>query len=419
MELKVGSSDANTDGEVTRWQNWVKRYAASYSDIVGPIDGYYGYSDADFTRELQRRLGLPITGVFDDVTALHPKVNYRWKGQGAGQPAARRKIWFYSNPGSGANEFVGPSFEVGEFCKNVLKINHQPVHSAIGGYLGLMGGDPKFSYNDVIYDQYKSLEWLLDNNPDIKDPDVEFWFSGYSQKADGLEDALEILFGDGGFTIPKTGETVGPGKYRHLRPRINGTIQFGNPSKQPGPTRVGNRPPGSGISRKKRPQWLTMMTWDIVTTSPGAPDFYAACDDDIRPLFYEWFIKADTELPFVVYTAQIIIPALLNLLAPFLGGFGGVTSPLAGGILASATGLPMNLLHGLLSGVAAADNAPNPKLIELLSVRGVLTNIPQLIKLLTNISGVQTHGEYHLPKPEFNGRSGIQVGCDIVAGFRR
>lgn len=414
LPYKKGSNGS----EILAWQEWAYRYAKSYASLIGPKDAYFGNGEELFVKKMQGKLGVPETGQFGvleaSLTGFKP-------GSVAVSPptAVRRKVWFYSNAGSGSNEFAGPPFEVGEQCLKVLKINHQPVRSAIGGYLGLLGGDPEFSYNDVIYDQYKSIEWLLDHNPDINDPDLELWFSGYSQKADGLEDALEILFGDGGFIIPKTGEICGPGKYRHLRSRINGVIQFGNPSRQPGKTKVGNNPPGYGIARKKRPAWLNALVWDIVTQSPGAPDFYAAVTDDIRPLFYEWFIEAETEIPFVIYTAQIVIPALLNLVAPFLGSLGGAANPLATSVLAGATGLPMNLLGTLVSGVAGSSKKPNPKLIELLSIQGVLTNIPQLIFLLTQVSGVQTHGEYHLSKVEFGGRTGIQVGYDIVAGFRR
>jgi hypothetical protein len=254
------------------------------------------------------------------------------------------------------------------------------------------------------------LEHCLAVNPDIGDPELELWFSGYSQSADGMEDALVKLFGDGG-------------TYAELRSRINGSIEFGNPSRQPGPARIGNdaytNPPGWGIARKVRPDWLKAVTYSITTQSPGAPDFYAACDDEIRPLFYEWFILAETEVPFVVYTAQIVIPAVLNLIAPFLGQLGGLANPLATGILAGASGLPADLLGILVSGVAGARKQPNPKLIELLSVKGVLTNLPQLLGLLTKVTGVNTHNEYDQPKAEFGGRTGIQVAREIVADFRR
>ena len=52
---------------------------------------------------------------------------------------------------------------------------------------------------------------------------------------------------------------------------------------------------------------------------------------------------------------------------------------------------------------------------QLISPQGVT----RVFKTLAALPGIQTHGEYHLPKPEFGGRTGIQVGCDILAAFRR
>ncbi|OMC04164.1 hypothetical protein A5733_22070, partial [Mycobacterium sp. NS-7484] len=382
------------------WQRWARSYAESYANLMGPVDGYYGNSDAEFTREMQRRLvaaghAIPITGVFDEATAA--LVGY------AGITAEpRRKIWIYTAPGSGADWWAGPSFELGEWCKKVLKLNHQPVGYPKGGYLGLMGGPPDLSYLDVIAGLAAELARLLRTNPDVIEAvaarrldrnarvEVELWFSGYSQSADGIEDAVEHLFGGGG-------------EFELIRDRINGVIQFGNPSKEK-----------TGIARKVRPAWLRALIRNITTKG----DFYAEVADDIRPLFYEWFIRAETELPFVVYSAQIIVPALINLVAPFLGA-AGLASPLAVPILAGATGAPAGVLGTVMGGVLGAKDKPNPKLIELLSVQGVLTNIPDLITLLAALPGLQAHGEYHLPKPEFNGRTGIQVACDHVAAFRR
>ncbi|WP_301122676.1 hypothetical protein [Mycolicibacterium fortuitum] len=105
--------------------------------------------------------------------------------------------------------------------------------------------------------------------------DVELWFSSYSQSADGIEDALEELFSD-------------DGEFALIRDRINGVWQFGNPSKAE-----------TGIARKTRVPWLAALVRTITTRG----DFYAEDHDDIRPLFYEWSIRAETELPFVIQTA--------------------------------------------------------------------------------------------------------------------
>lgn len=328
-----------------------------------------------------------------------------------------RPIWIYSAPGSGVPGYIGPPFDLGEWCRTILNLNHVWLDYPIGGYLGLMGGDRKFSYNDIIGFEDAALEAALDRDPDLQramaarriDPkaavDWEGWFTGYSQSADGMKRAVARLFGPGG-------------KYELVRDRINGVIVFGDPTR-----------PGTGIARLvwTAPQWLEQLTTGINNPSP-TPDFYAFAEDDIRPLFYQWFVEAEAELPFVIYTAQIILPALLNLVAPTLGGlaFGGLASPLAIPLLGAATGLGVDTLGPMIGGVLGAKSQPNPKLIKLLSVQGLLSNLPQLIKLLLAMPGIAVHGDYYAPKPEFadpskgwGPRSGIQVGFDTVAGFRR
>ncbi len=407
LPLKSGSSDARGD-DVSHWQRWGKQYASAYGDLMGPVDGYYGNGDAAFTREMQRRLGLPQTGVFDELTAS--RVGYG----GTVAPRPRRKIWLYSSPGSGADWNVGPSFALGEWCKDVLKINHQPLSFQKGGYLGLLGGDAKFSYNEVTYDQYKSLEYCLDHNPDINDPNLELWFSGYSQSADGMEDALEILFGDGGFIHPgdPTRTPSPPGKYRHLRDRINGVVQFGNPST-----------PVTGIARKARPAWLAKLVRNVNARN----DFYAVAPDNIRPAFYAIIVQAELELPFFVHVLRIAVPiitdwatAALPIIGPLLGGF-GPTAQMGLGMISGLQGMGQNPLFGNLMGQAGSsrDTKVDDDLRRLLSPTGVLQNIPGLISLVAALPGLQAHGEYHLPKPEFGGRDGIAVAYDIIAGFRR
>lgn len=387
LPLRVGSSDQRGD-DVSHWQKWAQEYAKSYAALMGPVDGFFGNSDKAFVVEMQTRLrksghAVAVTGEFDEKTAQ--VVGYKT----GGAPVTRRKIWMYTAPGSGAPWNIGPSFELGKWCEEVLKINHQPVGFPIGGYLGLMGGDPGFSYIDVITAQKVELARLLRTNPDIDDPDVELWFSGYSQSADGMLSALLELFGDGG-------------EFAHLRSRINGCIVYGNPAKQ-----------GTGIARKVFPKWLNDLTQNVTTNG----DFYAMATDRIRPLFYEWFIRAETEVPFVVYTAQIILPAIANLI-PVIGPLLGPLFPVALALqLGMSTLIP--LLTQVVGGTNGTTQKPNPELVELLTVQGVLTNLPELLTLIKSLPGLQAHGEYHLPKPEFNGRTGIQVACDIVAAFRR
>lgn len=389
LPYKPGSSDLNTNGEITPWGEWFDKMFHSYA---AKADGYYGNDEARAVSELQRRLNLPVTGVFDERTA-------RASGFLKAAPA-HRPIWFYSAPGSGASWNVGPSFDVGNFCQDVLHINHQPVGFPIGGYLGFMGGDPSLSYNDVIAAEGAELERLIASCPDLNNPNVEFWFSGYSQSADGMEDAVQRLFGDGG-------------RFANLRPRINGIINFGNPSRQPGPTKVGNNPAGWGISRKVRPAWMIPLIWSV--TNDG--DFYACTDDELRPLFYHEIVQADTQLPFFVHILKIALPVILNFV-PIIGGLAGPFAPL---VIAGAAGIGAfaPLLGGLMGQAAAADEEVDKKLEQMLSVQGILANFPSLIKLIGALPGIGIHGDYWAPKPEFGGRSGVQVGMDIVKDFRR
>lgn len=407
-ELKLGSNGT----EVGRFYDYFTKYSSSYAFLLGKRDLYYGNDEATFTKELQRRLGTPITGRFGDLEAS--RTGYRWTGTTTPPKAPPyRPIWIYTAPGSGADWWLGPSFDLGERCKKDLHFNHQPLAFTKGGYLGLMGGDATFSYVDVTYDQYKSLEYNLDHCPDLNDPNVEFWFSGYSQSADGMEDALEILFGDGGFVIPKTGEVCGPGKYRHLRNRINGLVQFGNPSTK-----------GTGIARKVRPAWLNALVRNINYDN----DFYAVATDNIRPAMYAIIIEAEMELPFFVHVLRLaarIIPEWLTLGSGIMGGglLGGLLGGGAGGgpfgqlgqlVIGGMTGLGGNPAFGQMLGMAggAGDAKVDEDLYNLLKPTGVLSNIPGLIQLVAALPGLQAHGGYPFDPVMMN------RAYDVIAAFR-
>lgn len=403
-ELKIGYQGPLYN----RWYDWATKKYASYAFLLGARDGYFGGQEAAFVRELQRRLGIVQDGVFGDRTAA--AAGYAWPGASAPpvvQP--RRPIWLYSAPGSGAPYWLGPSHDLGEMVagkafngpgRGSLAINHQPVGYPIGGYLGLMGGDPGLSYLDVINAQKVELARLLRENPDVQHAmaarqrgpvpvDVELWFSGYSQSADGMLEAVLALFGDGG-------------EFSLIRDRINSLLLFGNPATL-----------GTGIARKTFPAWLNTLTRNINVQN----DFYAVAKDKIRPLFYEWFIQAETELPFVVYSAQIVLPAIANAI-PIVGPLLGPLFPVA---LALQVGMSsiIPLLTQVTGGVNGAATKPNPRLVELLSVQGLLTSLPDLMGLIAALPGLQAHGAYHLPIAEFGGLTGPQVAYDAIAAFRR
>lgn len=404
------------------WYDWAARKYSQIAFLLGARDGYFGSNEEAWTRELQRRLGIVVDGIFGDRTAA--AAGYTWTG--AKEPPAvptRRPIWFYSCPGSGADYWLGPSHDVGQMVcgrgfnepnRQSLNINHQPVSFVKGGYLGLMGGDPKYSYLDVIADQLASLRWLLQNNPDVTRAmearrrdrnaivDVELWLSGYSQSADGMCDAVLTLFGDGG-------------EFELIRDRINGLILFGNPAT-----------PGTGIARKVYPSWLVGLMRNINMEN----DFYAVAPDAIRPAFYAEIIQADMELPFFVHLLRVAVPiilewatAFLPFISPLIGGFGPLVQS-ALGMVSGLGGVASSPAMGQLFGMAGggADMATTQKIEQILSPTGILTNIPALIQVIAALPGLQAHGEYHAttaPRPEFGNRTGTQFAYDLVAGYRR
>jgi hypothetical protein len=220
-----------------------------------------------------------------------------------------------------------------------------------------------------------------------------------SNSADGTEDALEILFGDGGFIHPgdPTRTPSAPGKYRHLRDRINGVVQFGNPSTK-----------GTGIANKVRPAWLDAKIRNV----NYANDFYAVAPDEIRRNFYAIIVQADLSLPFFVHVLKIAGPIILQTI-PIFGGFLGPLAPLA---IAGVTGLNafLPLLTGLMGQAqSAGDEEVDRKLIDMLSVTGLIKNIPGLIGLIAALPGLQAHGGYPFDPVMMDRAYGH------IAGFRR
>lgn len=431
-ELKKGYSGA----EYYPWYDWAKKYASSYAFLLGNRDGYFGDGEDAFVREMQRRLGnVVIDGIFGQQMAV--ATGYKWSDGSIVIGQKRRKIWIYTFPGSGADYWWGPSHELGVKCKDILNINHQPVSFQKGGYLGALGGDPKFSYVEVTWDQCKSLEWLLDNNADAQEAyfqaikymdskgwslsdltdsrlaeiastlEFEFHLSGYSQSADGGEDAAEWLFGDAGFVHPgDKNKTVSTGKYRILRHCLKRVVQFGNPSTKT-----------TGIARKIRPQWLDNKIRNVNKKD----DFYAVVpkSDTIRPAFYAIIIQSELELPFGVHVLRIALPivmkwasTLLPFLAPLLGGFGPMVQ-MAIGAIGGLQGLAASPVLGGLANQAGSDRdkAVDDEIIRILSPMGLLSSIPALTGLLGALPGLQSHGQY--------GPVDVDHAFDHIAGFRR
>ncbi|AGU92061.1 lysin B [Mycobacterium phage Bane1] len=429
----------NTVGDVDPNIVLAKQKLAKYSYGKPANDGTPIYT-AEFgaaLAEYQRRRNVEIDqgkylpprmtalGTLDYATKVQMEIVPR-AGGGANPPPAAiiTDAHFLSSPGSGADWWIGPSFEVGEWLKTNAGVRHWPLGYPKGGYLGLMGGDSAQSYLDTIALEGAELERRIreDILPlygiklapgeviSMEDVDqlpagFKLILSGYSQSADGIIRAAARLFGDGGI-------------FAALRSFVKGILVFGNPARQGGATRYGRSPRGKGISGYVAPSWLAALIIDVVTETPTAPDFYACNVSPIATAVYEVVIHAETELPFVLYLAKLVIPAILNLVSGGIFGAGGVGGQLGSAatvpILAGLTGMSGGQLLPFVNMAQQGDDELLAPLIAALSPTGLLMSLPQLIGLLLALPGIQTHGEYHLPKPEFGGRTGIQVGIDLV-----
>lgn len=405
------------------WFDWFTRKYSKIAPLLGKRDGYFGSDEERAVMQLQANLGIVVDGKFGDRTAA--AAGYTWPGATAPPVVqARRPIWFYSCPGSGGDYWMGPSHDVGQMVagtgfnepgRQSLRINHQPVQFLKGGYLGLLGGDPQYSYIEVITDQKASLRWLLENNPDVTKAlaarrtnptapvDVELWFSGYSQSADGLREAIKDLFGDGG-------------EFVLIRDRINGLICFGDPCT-----------PVTGIARKTFPAWLERLVIEVNATV----DFYAVAKDRIRPAFYAEIIHSEMSLPYAVHLIRLAIPIIedwakvaLPFLTPFLGGFGPAAQiglAAIGGLQNIGGSSDFTRLLGMAG--SAEDWDTTERLRAILSPTGLLDHVPDLLTLLGQVvPGLEAHNSYHAicpPRPEFGNRVGTQHAYDAVASFRR
>lgn len=385
-------------------------------DGVTPLkeDGYFGRGEKQTIERWQFNSHRPITGM---VTEEEFNLIL---GKTSAPVLTKQRVGatFYTMPGSGADWTVGPAFQVGLYAERVHGIRHQGVQFAQGGYLGFMGGDATLSYIASNFDMFKSLEFLLETNPDVVKAlaqieagvplskiQLELFFSAYSKSADGLEDALVWLFGDGE-------------RFERLRSFVKLVLNFGNPSRAKNAKSgvPGWNPAGWGISRKIRPAWLNRVVVSI--TNPM--DFYACVpdSDDIRPPFYAEIVEASAQLPYFAHLLNIGIKVAMNALpifGPLLGGFGPAATSLLGiGAGLSTTG--MSLLGGLMgaAGQAEYDTDADAKIIALLSMQGIFTHLDDLFGLVGALPGLQNHGMYESPFAELGNRSGVDVGKQHV-----
>jgi hypothetical protein len=142
-----------------------------------------------------------------------------------------------------------------------------------------------------------------------------------------------------------------------------------------------------------RPDWLKELVCSITAERPSGPDTYACTTDDTAlPLFYEWFVKAET------YSCSIIIPALTSYLP-----FGSI---FVGPAIAAAAGVGLDFIQRQINAFGGDPaQSPNPELVRELSARYLLSpqGLLTLYRTLAALPGINTHGLYHEEHGDFGG----------------
>jgi hypothetical protein len=105
----------NHGPEIEYWQAWFQREYRAYAPTK---DGVYGDGDVAAVNEMQRRLGLPQTGVFDDATA---------KAAGFTLPPPNLLPIMFTVEGHTSNMFSGPAADTATALESEGICHHQPI----------------------------------------------------------------------------------------------------------------------------------------------------------------------------------------------------------------------------------------------------------------------------------------------------
>lgn len=124
LPYKLGDSG----DEIRGWQEWFNRTYRSYAP---PVDGYFGQEDSDAVKEMQRRLGWQVDGVFSELLA--GAVRYPIPGGASAPPKNRALAVVYRGTGG----IIGEDY-VSRVCQAVSDL----VEEVNPDFPATMGGLP-------------------------------------------------------------------------------------------------------------------------------------------------------------------------------------------------------------------------------------------------------------------------------------
>lgn len=336
--------------EIVYFGNWFQR---EYHAYAPPVDGYYGSDEINSVSEMQRRLGRPITGVFDaDLAAkvgYHPPTTALQEG---------KKVIAIVFRGTGG--IIGQDY-VSRICQGatdlITEIN-PPWAATMGGLpVGTAGNITDLSMDAGAAQAATAGKQEADRRI-AADPTIGIIIGGYSA---GSLPAAEVR------------------EYVKAKYPNNYVCSFslGDPTRPPGgcyyPFGPGVDPGGQGIGiqhsgdpRDPRHCWLSNHTAppgmgnDMYTIVPlgVVGDIMQRAEDMVGNFQFTdlmtWLQALIRDIPTVVADAGITVPSVVAGLSGGPAGLGGFLIPI---LLQSLTGLAGGGNPDTLTGPAAAAKA--------------------------------------------------------------
>jgi hypothetical protein len=182
------------------------------------------------------------------------------------------------------------------------------------------------------------------------------------------------------------------------RDEIQIAVGFGCPSRNPGPTLLGDNPSGVGISGLFTPEWARNRTYQFCM--PG--DMYPGAVG-LLPQLYQILIRMEASIDFMSYLFGILTssfgPALLGIAGAVVPGFGA----LAG------------LSTLITSGLSVANPVKAPDQINLMAM---ILNIPAIIQtIVAALKFLITNAHYHYhdqPQPQWGDMTAVDKAASII-----
>lgn len=203
------------------------------------------------------------------------------------------------------------------------------------------------------------------------------------------------------------------------RDEIKLAVGFGPPSRPPGPTLLGNNPPGQGISGVFTPEWARPITYHFLAEQ----DMYGAAVG-VLPQLYEILTRLETSIEFAVYLFQVLTssfgPALLGLAKMAVPVVGAAAAGAAGGVVPGIGPVAVKAGFGALSGILGmVTPGPLSQTSGEVNLLAMITNIPDIVRtIVAALRFVQTNAHYHYhdqPRPEWHGLTAVDCAAQIIA----